>query len=566
MLICNDKPHLGDALMILAMMKKNDVYAGTPACNALLMNNVRIVPVEHIVHYDVDVSDVVYASWEDYAEALGVGWDGQFTEIFVIAKEIKACKLPDTGRIKIGLCTTSRDKHRCYPHHKALVEQLKKYGDVYVFGREREQLPIRQLVSEVSQMDKMVSVDCGVAHLAGCLDVPLVIIEGPTDCRKLYDCYADTKYVSTDKDNCDRKPCVNQPCKYANCMYLIEPEEIVDAVKYRENTQVMPPANTLPATSPLDNQEKIVIVRMKGIGDILMTWFGLEALRRDNPDAHITYVTSPACTQLFYGQDDLVDKVIPSDWDYEPHGIPKLPPSIRKTPHDRIIELDNRIDFHDTIEATLGDRSLLHTSPRADNFAMCMGVNLDGNIFHRMLEIPDKLDKWACKILVENDIADQEDSYELVSCQLDAKGATRNWHIDRWIQLAKLLIKEGYGVIWFSITPEHQYLKLDGVLNLACQTSVSQMIALMSKCRYAISTCSASVHIAHRLSRTTPIGIYGSTDYKLLGVYYDDLIPITNYDMDCAPCVDWGHECLGQPGAPWCINQISPRQVLKAIT
>lgn len=314
-----------------------------------------------------------------------------------------------------------------------------------------------------------------------------------------------------------------------------------------------------------DSKQKIVVVRMKGIGDILITWFGLEVLRKQNPDVHITYVTSKYCSDLFHEQHDLVDNVYVSAWDYEPRGIPKLPAEIRNIPHDKIIELDNRIDFHDTIEKSLGDRTLIHTSPRADNFAMLMGVNLDNNIYHRMLKIPEEMERWACKILVRNNLADIEDKGKLVSCQLDAKGATRNWHIDRWIQLSKLLVEQGYGVIWFSLTPEHQYLKLNGVLNLSCQTSLSQMIALMSKCRYAVSTCSASIHIAHRLSRTIPIGIYGSTDYKLLAAYYNDLIPVTNYSMDCAPCADWGHECLNQPGAPWCINQISPKRVVNAV-
>jgi len=319
---------------------------------------------------------------------------------------------------------------------------------------------------------------------------------------------------------------------------------------------------SLPNKSPGNEEEKIVIIRMKGVGDVLMTWFGLEILRREHPDAHITYVTAPNCADLFFGQEDLVDNVYVSAWDYEPKGIPKLPLEIRNIPHDRLIELDNRIDFHDTIEKSLGDRKLLHTSPRANNFAKLMDVNLDRNVIQRNLKIPKKMDKWSCDVTVQN-FSDKLG--KIVSCQLDAKGATRNWHIDRWLQLSKLLVEKGYGVIWFSTTPEHRYLKLEGVLNLACQTSLAQMIALMNRCKYAISTCSASIHIAHRLPNTIPIGIYGSTDYRLLAAYYDDLIPITNYDLPCAPCADWGHECLGLPGAPWCINQISPQRVLKCL-
>ena len=225
MVIRNMKPHLGDALMILAMMKDDDVYAGTEECNALLMNNVKTIPAEQILHWDVDVSNVVYPMWVDYKKAIGaVGWKPP--KLIVTKEEVAACKLSDTGRMKIGVCCWSREKHRSYPHWKSLVKKLKKIFDVYVFGNKR--LPIRQLVAQIFQMDKLVTVDCGIAHIAGGLNVPLVVIQGPTDCYRLYDCYQDVSYISTDKDRCSRKPCTYTPCKYADCMYLIHPQAIID--------------------------------------------------------------------------------------------------------------------------------------------------------------------------------------------------------------------------------------------------------------------------------------------------------------------------------------------------
>lgn len=235
--------HIGDALIALAIMQQiheetgeTFVWQGTASTNALMLgiNCIQTIDFEQATHWDLDLTGLDYAGWDEYAKAFGMDWNGKSASLVVTDAEMAISKLPDNGKLKIGLCTTSRDKHRCYPHHKALVKQLKKYGDVYVYGRER--LPIRQLVPEVSQIDKFISVDTGLAHLAGCSGVPLVIIEGPTDCRKLYDCYANTKYVST-KDNCDRKPCVNQPCKYANCMYLVRPRKICDVLIPNDNKQ-----------------------------------------------------------------------------------------------------------------------------------------------------------------------------------------------------------------------------------------------------------------------------------------------------------------------------------------
>ena len=494
------------------------------------------------------------------------------------------------GTIPIGIFGKSKEAWKTYPRMRDLIKLLladRRFTLCYF--DDKEQLPIwnvNQFIGYsldkvavlVSQMALVISPDSAGLHIAGGLNVPMVGIFGPTNPLLLIVHYFQASWVPV---KCLYHPCGYNVCKELRCLNSIKPKQIYNTIKadmLKRNYQVknsnitnhaskeikpiVKPSISLP-NKQIGNKEKIVIARMKGVGDVLMTWFGLEVLRKQNPDAHITYVTSGNCADLFYGQDDLVDKVHISGWDYPPEGIPRLPAEIRNIPHERLIELDNRIDFHDTIEKTLGDRKLLHTSPRADNFAKLMGVTLDGNIIQRNLKIPPEIDKWA------NDVLQgffKVSKISFVSCQLDAKGTTRNWHIDRWLQLSELLVEKGYNVIWFSTTPEHKFLKLDGVLNLACQTSLSQMIALMNRCQYAISTCSASIHIAHRLSNTIPIGIYGSTDYKLLAAYYDDLIPITNYAMPCAPCADWGHECLGQPGAPWCINQISPRRVLNAIS
>jgi len=487
--------------------------------------------------------------------------------------------------IPIGIFGKSKERWKTYPRIRDLIKLLlaDKQFTLFYFD-DKEQLPIwnvnqfigyslDKVAALVSQMALIISPDSAGLHLAGSFNVPMVGIFGPTNPLLLIANYFQASWVLV---KCLYHPCGYNFCKELRCLNSIKPKQIYKMLKRIDYQQphtskisnyvvneikVAKLSISLP-NKPIFDNEKMIIVRMKGVGDILMTWFGLEILRKENPNAHITYVTSQNCAELFYGQDDLIDKVHISTWDYEPSGIPKLPLEIRNIPCDILIDLTNRIDFHDTIEKSLGDRKLLHTSPRADNFAMLMGVNLDGNVMQRDLKIPEKMDKWADDVL-HGFFKIPEISF--ISCQLDAKGATRNWYIDRWLQLSTLLVEKGYGVIWFSTTPEHRYLKLDGVLNLACQTSLSQMIALMSKCQYAISTCSASIHIAHRLPNTIPIGIYGSTDYKLLAAYYDDLIPITNYSMQCAPCADWGHECLGHPGAPWCINQISPNKVLNKI-
>lgn len=264
MIIKNDKPHLGDALMILAMMQDEDIYVGTSNCNALLMNNIKTIPVEHCIYWDIDVSDITYSDWDGYAEAINIVWDKIPAKLIVSKDELANCKFPDSGgKKRVGICCWSRDKHRGYPHWKVLVKQLSKYYETHVFGL--QQLPIRQLIAEVSQMDLMVSVDTGIAHIAGSFDIPLIIIEGPTDCKNLYSCYKDVKYVSTGEDRCSYKPCVKGSCNHINCMYLLRPLDIV-RVSIHDNV-VLPQASNPPRSIHLPAYtDEIALLRLDGLG------------------------------------------------------------------------------------------------------------------------------------------------------------------------------------------------------------------------------------------------------------------------------------------------------------
>ncbi len=311
MIIKQTLPHLGDAIMALRMMEimykqtgEPVTWAGTPGTNALFLHHpaVATTPVEHIMHWDIDLSDMYYAGWGEYAEAFGVDWDGKPPKLIVTSEEVEQHKLPDTGRMKIGVCTNSRDKHRCYPHHKALVKKLKKHYDVHVFGR--EQLPIRQLVSKVSQLDKLITVDTGVAHLGGCLGVPIIIIAGHDNrCRELYGWYRNTQIVSSGI-KCPEQDCLK--CKHASCIYCIYPNTITRTISSLKGI-------ILDLYTGNSN---------RGLGDILMSTVVARALQ-DSFELPVTYIVRPSTEVLITGFDYVHDvKDIPrlKDYLYIPFG------------------------------------------------------------------------------------------------------------------------------------------------------------------------------------------------------------------------------------------------------
>jgi ADP-heptose:LPS heptosyltransferase len=207
----------------------------------------------------VDLSAIKYPAWADYAQAFNIEWQGEPAKLKPILHE----ELPDNNRLKVGLCCWSRDKFRSYPHWKALKKRLAQLHDVYLLGKDK--IPIQELLNIVAQLDYLVSVDTGIAHIGGVLGIPLIIIAGPTDCELLYKYYDNVQYVSTDADKCDRKPCVNQPCKYVNCLYLIRPREIADAVSW--DRVILPqPGTSPPLILKSTYQDAIAFMRLDGLG------------------------------------------------------------------------------------------------------------------------------------------------------------------------------------------------------------------------------------------------------------------------------------------------------------
>lgn len=505
-IIRNTKLHLGDALMILAMMQPDDIYAGTPECNALLMNNVRTIPVEHIVHWDVDVSDITYPDWEDYANALDVDWDGRPPKLSVTAEEVEAYKLPETGRMNVGICCWSRDFQRSYPHWKSLVRHLKKHFDVYIFGREH--VPIRQLVSHVSQMNKIISVDCGLAHIAGCLGIPLIVIEGPTECREIYGWYGNIRYVKQFSrlwmPDCQASVnCVK--CYHANCMYLIHPNEIIRCAFHIKN--IVLDLHT-------DNETR-------GLGDVIMSTVVARALS-ETFKLPIIYVVRPLAEPLLEGHYKTVNNI---------KDIQKINNSIY-------------IPFRDAFEHYRYIRNRRH---RIDSMLLYCGVkSIDKKpavpkvVTFRRYAKPGKIN---------------------VGVGITSMAPTRSWPIEYLHELAKLL-GDNYLFHLFEGARLHKQGNI-----IEHKTSLSELIGAISQMNMVLSVDSLLSHLAGALNIPSVV-LYTTIKADWRNKYYNNTIGIQS-PVDCSPCMDrqFGipQECEKATIKP-CVQMLTPEMIAEVIS
>ena len=92
-------------------------------------------------------------------------------------------------------------------------------------------LSVTQLISQIENLDLLVTCDSGPMHLAAALNIPTVAIFGPTKVKETSQWMNEKSIVV--KKNFECQPCMKKTCplKHHNCMKLIDESDILDAAK-----------------------------------------------------------------------------------------------------------------------------------------------------------------------------------------------------------------------------------------------------------------------------------------------------------------------------------------------
>jgi heptosyltransferase-2 len=94
------------------------------------------------------------------------------------------------------------------------------------------QTSIKGLMSEIENLDLFITGDSGPMHLAAALQIPTVAIFGPTNVKETSQWKNEKSYIV--KKNLECQPCMKRKCplNHHNCMKLIKPTDVLDAVNY----------------------------------------------------------------------------------------------------------------------------------------------------------------------------------------------------------------------------------------------------------------------------------------------------------------------------------------------
>ncbi len=315
------------------------------------------------------------------------------------------------------------------------------------------------------------------------------------------------------------------------------------------------------------NIRKLLIIRMDGLGDIVMSTSVFKAIREIFPDSHITLLTTNWSRPLVEVMPTF-DKIIYFDapWVVEGKNLELSPllnviGKLRGEKFDMAVDL--RGDFRNIILMRLckikyrigydisGCHFLLtNVVPRSRScHAVEMGQSLICYLNSSMekkydlslwLEQTDK--DFATEFFRQNQLDYQTDG-PVVVMHPGCRWLGRRWTLEGYAEIADRLISEYKATVIFTGSPDDIGLTDDIVSSMAYKpiiatgrTSIRQFVALVERSDLFIGVDSGPMHMATAVG-TKVIALFGAARPEAVGPYGDGHVVITKQDnFPCSPC------------------------------
>ena len=346
-------------------------------------------------------------------------------------------------------------------------------------------------------------------------------------------------------------------------------------------------------TSP----QKILIVKLSAIGDVVQTLPMLEALRSHNPQAHIDWLVEEEASDLLIGHPALQRVMVSRRKTWQKRlfcrgdfwsTLGEIGKFIREL---RSIEYDWIIDNHGIFKSGL--LVLLSRGRRKIGFQASPGIadegnylftkerykplNIEKHALERYLDliaqvgvrvgkpalnfpVPANARREAEKLLQKNGFA----RHPLVIIHPMAKWPTKQWPLENFARVAHALAQKGASVVftggpvderpvrelWQGIQTPPQ------VLNLAGQTNLQVLAGLFSFADLVLTPDTGPMHLAAAVQAPL-IALFGPTAPGRTGPYGNGHI-ILRKPLACSPC--FKKKCPTME----CMKSLSVEEVLEA--
>lgn len=321
-----------------------------------------------------------------------------------------------------------------------------------------------------------------------------------------------------------------------------------------------------PFTIPKKEIKKIMLIKLRGIGDVVCSTIVLDNLREDFPEARIDFLTEKPSSFGLKGLKQ-IDNVLIFDRKSLAQRL-KLAWQVRMTNYDLVFDFfcnpsSAQITFFSGAKYRIGfplrgrkyaynfygpeERSTWHNAILHLKMLEKFGLTVKKHTLHYSLSESSKLfaENYFRETFGENDF--------VVGICPTGSWASKKCDAEKFAEIAYLVIQKYRArvLILWGKGDEADGEKLLGLLKdravYAPPTSILEMSALISKCKFLLANDSGPMHISTALD-TPVLSIHGPTAPELQGPFGDKHEWINLPELDCIICnlleCPRNHECF----------------------
>jgi heptosyltransferase-2 len=328
---------------------------------------------------------------------------------------------------------------------------------------------------------------------------------------------------------------------------------------------------------------RILVVRAGALGDTLMATPVLPALAERYPGASIDFLASAGAAPLLDGH-PLLDEVLSLRWRNLPRPLSlekwSLIRRLRNRGYDLAVVLESAPRYADLVRDAGASRVLGYPVTPFDPNLHSIANNLRAAGFDDWRERPwtmlvqlsaqDRARAAATRRRSPGPLVGLHTGYGPVHRKRDQERRLKGWPLESFAEVGRWLVEQGATVVLTgaaadrpSVERLRAFLPAGPVINLAGQTSVGEMAALIAAMDLLVSVDSGPAHIAAAIG-TPLVVMWGPAIYEQTRpVATLGPVTIVRESVECAPC--YGTPMMRACRRNICMERITPARVIEAI-
>ena len=321
----------------------------------------------------------------------------------------------------------------------------------------------------------------------------------------------------------------------------------------------------------MDNSSvnKILIIRLSSLGDILLTSPVLKAIKKKYPSARIDFVVKKDFEDAI-----LFNPNLTRIYAYNKNETERLITELHSRNYDLIIDLQNNFRSR-ALTRSLNVKTKRFKKPTIKKMLLVwFKINLLRElktITQRYAEAANVLldDEGLNLFLPDNILPTLDPQKKNIGFCPGAKHFTKRWLPEYFVELGNELAKFGYTVVLFGGKTEEELCaelanKINGSMNLQTGNNLFQIAADMKLCKMIVTNDSGLMHTAAAVGIPVAV-IFGSTvrEFGFAPYGVKNLI-LENKSLSCRPCSHIGKSSCPK-GHFNCMKEIKPQFVLNNV-